>query len=197
MKRFYTTGDVAHYCEVNVDTVKRWIRQGDLEAFSMPAGHFRVTRSEFIEFLNKHGFPYDEDYFGAAPSQTDILIIDDDEQLVKILSLMLEELYDGIEIESSTDGFDGYLKLCQPSPRLLLLDMRLPGMTGLELLRVMRSRSVAADTKVLVISEYLDKQTVDELKTLDVDGILPKPIEKDDLKKICDTLLNRVPVAQD
>lgn len=192
MKRFYTTGNVARYCEVNVDTVKRWIRQGILEAFPTPGGHFRITRSAFVEFIHQHGFPYEEDFFEGKASRNDILIIDDDKELLKLFSLMLEDLYSDLKIELSTDGFDGYEKLCLQRPRLLLLDLRLPGMTGMELLRVIRSRGVVKNTKIVIISGFLDDPTVSELKSWKVDWILSKPVRKDDLKEMCDQLLDKI-----
>ncbi len=78
VKKYFTTGDIARYCEVDVNTVKRWIRNGNLEAFTTPSGHYRIPRDKFITFLNIQGFPYNPAYFGNSLDSPDILIIDND-----------------------------------------------------------------------------------------------------------------------
>jgi len=56
VKKYYTTGELARFCEVDVNTVKRWIRNGKLDAFPLPSGHLRITRSVLINFLRTCGF---------------------------------------------------------------------------------------------------------------------------------------------
>jgi len=56
VKKYYTTGDLCRFCEVDVNTIKRWIRLGKLKAILLPSGHYRITRKSAIEFLNDYGF---------------------------------------------------------------------------------------------------------------------------------------------
>jgi len=72
----------------------------------------------------------------------------------------------------------------------------MPGLTGLELLEVIRSRDDLESIKILVISAYLDKSTEDELKRLNVDSIVAKPLSKSELKHECDILLPRSAVRE-
>jgi len=50
-KKYFTTGEIARYCEVDINTVKNWIKANDLEGFKTPSGHFRVARKAFIDFI--------------------------------------------------------------------------------------------------------------------------------------------------
>lgn len=48
---YSTTGFVAKHCGVSNTTVLRWIAKGQLPAFRLPAGHYRIKRKDLAEFL--------------------------------------------------------------------------------------------------------------------------------------------------
>ncbi|MFC1921535.1 helix-turn-helix domain-containing protein [Chloroflexota bacterium] len=51
---FVTTGLVAKYCGVSNTTALRWIKTGQLQAFVLPSGHYRIHRDDFSEFLTNY-----------------------------------------------------------------------------------------------------------------------------------------------
>ena len=55
--------DVAVYCQVSKSTVLKWIKDGKLEAFNLPSGHFRVDRGDFRSFLEQYGMPIKKWFF--------------------------------------------------------------------------------------------------------------------------------------
>jgi excisionase family DNA binding protein len=61
-----TTGQVATCCHVAIETVLKWIKEGDLKAYRVPGGHRRILRLDFKEFLEYQGMPIDEAFFGEA-----------------------------------------------------------------------------------------------------------------------------------
>ena len=75
-KKYFTTGDIARYCEVDINTVKNWIKRGDLDAFTTPSGHYRIPRARFIDFIKEQGFLYNSNYFGEDINTTEILVIE-------------------------------------------------------------------------------------------------------------------------
>jgi excisionase family DNA binding protein len=56
-RAFITVDSIAGYCMVSRSTVGRWIRDGKLRAMKLPSGHFRVTVSDFRDFLRRHSMP--------------------------------------------------------------------------------------------------------------------------------------------
>jgi len=52
-----TVESIAGYCMVSRSTVGRWIRDGRLNAMKLPSGHFRVSVSDFRDFLERHNMP--------------------------------------------------------------------------------------------------------------------------------------------
>ena len=54
---YMTVGFVARHCGVSNTTVLRWIEKGQLPAFRLPAGHYRIVGEDFAEFLASHDIP--------------------------------------------------------------------------------------------------------------------------------------------
>jgi excisionase family DNA binding protein len=54
---FISVGFIAKGCGVSNTTVLRWIGTGQLPAFRLPGGHYRIERNNFSEFLAKHSIP--------------------------------------------------------------------------------------------------------------------------------------------
>ena len=57
MKKRIKVKDVADYCMVNKITVRRWIKDGKLNAIRLPSGHYRISSVDFREFLDKWNIP--------------------------------------------------------------------------------------------------------------------------------------------
>jgi len=56
---------VAMYCQVSKSTVLKWIKDGELQAFRLPSGHYRVDKEDFRGFLKRYNMPIKEELFGS------------------------------------------------------------------------------------------------------------------------------------
>jgi excisionase family DNA binding protein len=54
---FISVGFIAKRCGVSNTTVLRWISAGQLDAFRLPGGHYRIERNNFLKFLTKFSMP--------------------------------------------------------------------------------------------------------------------------------------------
>src|SRR5690606_19123033 len=68
-----------------------------------------------------------------------ILIIDDEQRIIDLARMYLEQ--DGYTVKSATDGTLGYKHIIEHGPGLVVLDLMLPSMDGLEICRKVRSQS--------------------------------------------------------
>src|SRR5277367_2355984 len=73
-----------------------------------------------------------------SPKETRLLIVDDDALICESLSFILAE--SGYRVRSSADGFSALVELRNEIPDILLSDLNMPGMSGFELLSVVRRR---------------------------------------------------------
>jgi len=179
-----------------VNTVKSWIRGERLEAFKTPSGHFRIPKNSFQAFIKKHGFNYDPEYFGDDPHSPDILIIDDDPNHRKLLKHLLADAYGEIIIESASNGFDGYMLVQKQKPKIILLDIMMPGISGIEFLKILNSNESLNDISIIIISGFLDQKLKTELTGLGVKYMLEKPVDQLALKKYIDKILAKILITK-
>ena len=100
-----------------------------------------------------------------------ILVIDDDEALRDTISVMLEQ--EGFRAILAADGRSGYEKAVSLKPDLALVDLRLPGMSGIEICKQLRAANVAVP--IIVLSAIGDE--VDKVLLLEIgaDDYMVKP----------------------
>ena len=109
---------------------------------------------------------------------TKILLVDDTSDNLEILKLYLEDDY---ELETAMSGEEALEKLPQFQPDLILLDVMMPGMNGLDTCRCIRSLPHTDHIKILFLSAKAG--AADRELGLDAGGndYLAKPFEEDDL----------------
>lgn len=65
-----TTGFIANYCQVSKTTVLQWIRDNRLRAYSLPSGHYRVSKEDFRDFLEQNDMPINDSLFESKSKGT-------------------------------------------------------------------------------------------------------------------------------
>ncbi len=107
-----------------------------------------------------------------------ILIVDDEKNIRTLFRDELEE--DGFEVETAGSGREALAKIDSYNPDLLVLDIRMEDMTGLEVLEVLRQK----DTKLPVIMCTAVRGLQDDFTIWDsrVSDYITKPVDLDDLK---------------
>jgi PAS domain S-box-containing protein len=106
-----------------------------------------------------------------------ILLIDDDPGIRKILSITLEDA--GYRVVTAPDGETGVDLSQKESPHLVLTDIRMPGIDGLEVLR--RIKELDPSKEVIVITAFSDIELAIKALQLDASDFITKPINDDAL----------------
>jgi DNA-binding response OmpR family regulator len=86
-----------------------------------------------------------------------------------------------IDVETSESGEDALNKLSTVKPDLIILDVRMSGMDGIEVLRKMRE--AGNKTEVIMVTGINEQATIDTAKELGVVGYIHKPLILDELEK--------------
>jgi diguanylate cyclase (GGDEF)-like protein len=108
-----------------------------------------------------------------------ILIVDDEPSLRLVLQRTLE--IEGYEVVSVADGFRAMTWLRQESPDLVLLDMRMPEMSGVEVVRWMRKNYRTASVPVIFLTARVGQQERLDGLLAGANDYITKPYEKDEL----------------
>jgi len=177
-RAFYTTGEIARLCQVTKRTVITWIDGGRLKGFRIPGGrHRRVAAPDLAAFMKRHEIP---DLERHLPRRR-ILVVDDDADFAGLLEDALRDRYD---VATAGTALDAASRLAEFQPDLVLLDVRLPDVSGLEVCRHFRERSTdARRPAILVMSAYGREISRAALKKSGADDFLPKPVALADLRK--------------
>jgi len=191
--KLLTTGEVARYCDVSTNAVKKCIRNGRLKAFRTPGGHFRVESEDFKAFLMTHEMPIREDFFTSALKR--ILVVDDDAQVRAMLVEILHTMEPAVEVEEAEDGYEALLKVGQFSPDLLVMDLKMPRMDGFEACRRIRANPGTADTNILIVSGVMDDAAQQELMRCGASDWMRKPLDVNEFRRRVARLLGGAPRA--
>lgn len=133
-----------------------------------------------------------------ADTMRDILIVDDDSDLRELLRITLQD--QGYEVDVARDGGDGLAHLQRRRYRLLLLDLLMPRVDGLVVLRTLRDQPALRPPAVIVVSGLHQQDDVLPALEAGADDYLVKPFDLDDLIMRVGLWLRRVgyapPVSQ-
>jgi len=176
--RFLTTGQVARRCGVGVNTIKRWIRMGQLDAVITPGGHWRIPYPSFSAFQRTQRLAVPRDTRGAASK---VLVIDDDPPSCDLLCAALEAAPYELVVESASDGYQGLVMIGQSRPHLIVLDIMMPNINGLELIQRLRATpEVLRDLHIVVVTAATGRPLVmRKLEQCACDAVIPKPVDLD------------------
>ena len=118
-----------------------------------------------------------------------VLLIDDEQFYFKLIRKTLKEAE--YELEYAQSGNEGLSKIPAYNPELLIVDLKLPGMDGFQVLERLRRDQKFSHIPVIVITGNVE-QTPDEIrKSLAVDRVLAKPFRASELRAQVAELLAR------
>ena len=103
-----------------------------------------------------------------------ILVVEDNERNLKLLRDVLE--YAGYDVRVARTGEDGVTLAVKEPPDLVLMDLQLPGIDGMEALRRLRESPRTADIPVVAVTAQAMKQDRERVLQAGFDGYVEKPI---------------------
>lgn len=181
MDEVFTVFTASKYCNVSSKTIINWIDQGYIKAYRTPGGHRRINRKDLEEFMKKQGIPIPETM--AADDRKKILVVDDDPIIVESIVQSLEEDEHDYEVISAADGFEAGLQVNHFKPHLLILDIMMPDIKGYDVCKRIKSSPETKDTKIVVLSAYLDEEKFAQMKAYGADACFSKPLPLPQLKE--------------
>jgi DNA-binding NtrC family response regulator len=116
-----------------------------------------------------------------------IVLIDDEANASAALETLLEQ--DGYDVERAPDGRAGLLLVERHDPDLVLTDLRMPGMDGLELLA--RIKELRPEAMVILMTAYGTVRTAVKAMKLGAEDYLGKPIDVEELEVVLEKALAR------
>jgi DNA-binding response OmpR family regulator len=117
------------------------------------------------------------DSLSSTPASPLILIVEDDAETRYFYTRALE--IDGFRIEQAHNGFQAFEKALEEVPDLILTDIAVPGIDGIELCRRLRAHERTWQIPVLAVTGYGDRDYDDRARDAGADHVLIKPCSGD------------------
>jgi len=119
-----------------------------------------------------------------------VWVVDDDEEMNEAIGLMLEVL--GCEVISFHSARPAAQKLLTGKrPQLLILDINMPEISGLDLLEFLRRRPEGKDLPILILSSESADSIMDKALQLGADAYVKKPATIEELEKAMETSIHK------
>jgi excisionase family DNA binding protein len=148
-RKSLSTIRVARMLEVSVSSVSKWIDDGSLVAGRTPGGHRRIEAEQLAAFLRRQNLPVPPDLEVAAPK---VLIVDDEKPFTLWLAEEIRSRCPGVEVLAAHDGYSSGELVAMAKPRVIVLDLHMPGMDGFEVLRRIKAGGLLERCRVIAVT---------------------------------------------
>lgn len=179
-KQSFSTSEVAKYCHVTADTIRKWAEAGRIHVFKTPGGHRRIRRDDLVRFLRENKIPVHEDLDNAGIR---VLVVDDEKAVVSVIRRFLERSQTPFQIEVALDGFEAGHQVATVRPNVIFLDLRLPGMDGFEVCRRIKSDPDTANCHIIAMTGYYEGDVANRIVEMGASLLMQKPFTPDDLRR--------------
>jgi excisionase family DNA binding protein len=179
-KQSFSTSEVAKYCHVTADTIRKWAEAGRIHVFKTPGGHRRIRRDDLVRFLRENKIPIHEDLDNAGIR---VLVVDDEKAVVSVIRRFLERSQTPFQIEVALDGFEAGHHVATFRPNVIFLDLRLPGMDGFEVCRRIKSDPDSSNCQIIAMTGFYEGDVAQRIVEIGAAMLLQKPFTPDDLRR--------------
>ncbi|MFA6003533.1 MAG: response regulator [Elusimicrobiota bacterium] len=176
----FTTFEVAKICGVFHTTVINWVNKGKLKAHHTPGGHRRIELDNLLEFMKHYDMRIPEN---LTDRNRKVLVVEDDQAVQRMVIRTLQSMPEpAMDIQACAGGLEALMMIGKDTPDLLVLDIRIPQVNGLEVCKLLRANEQTRPIKIIAISG--NALLEDEKKSLraHVDCFFPKPLSTSELK---------------
>jgi len=120
--------------------------------------------------------------------KTKILVIEDDPEIVKLMTYILTK--QGYEVASARNGVEGMDKALSFKPRLILLDVNMPEIDGMQVLELLKGSPETSRISVIMCTACAEINDVGSALGIGADGYLVKPVVAEKLLSKIKEVLN-------
>jgi CheY-like chemotaxis protein len=156
--------------------VANWIDKGLLEAARTGGGHRRVMPERLLEFCQRQNFP-----IPPGLDRQRALVVDDNPGVAHAISKMIQSSFPDLEMLEAHDGFAAGDKVSSEKPDVVILDILMPGMDGVEVCRRIKERPGDNGIEIIAITAQHNPEIEQRILACGARSCLAKPIDREQL----------------
>ena len=185
-KEFLSPRECGQIAGVFQTTVIYWIKNKGLKAHRSPGGHYKVSKSDLLRFLDAH------DIYNVDRTKKDrykLFILDDEKSTLEVLERLFADEYDVAVWDKAEGALDEVKKA---APDLILLDINLPGKDGFTVLNELKGDLQTRALPVIFISGLSDSETVVKGLKTTAEDYIKKPFLLEEVKLRVKKVIDRI-----
>jgi excisionase family DNA binding protein len=183
-KKFVTTVEAAALLMVSPVTVREWARKGLLPSVSTLGGHRRFLLDSLSEFAATHGIHVEDAASGAGAASLHVMIVDDDPVFAGYIREIVLASDPRARVKLAADGFEAGQLSESHRPGLVVVDLNMPRVDGIELCRRLRASAATAAARIVVLSGALSADNIAAAKLAGADDCLDKGAPRAEILRI-------------
>jgi len=165
-----TTRQAATLLGVHVETIRRLARRAEIPSFKV-GKDWRFKASALRDWAERTG---------DAPGAPLVLVIDDEDGICKALCALLESF--GCRTAYALSGIEGLERVGRRTPDLILLDLKMPALSGADFLRILRT--MHPDLPVVIVTGYPDSEMMARATAFGPLTLIAKPVRREQLARL-------------
>lgn len=178
MAKNLSTFAIAEMLHVDPGSVANWIDQKLLKAYRTPGGHRRVLSEDLVRFLREHNMPIPPE-LNFRPVH--VLIVDDEPAITKLIARAVKTALPEVEVVEANDGFRAGALVSTLRPEVVILDLRMPGMDGFDVCKLIKGQEETRHAHVLAITAYPSQDSEKNILACGARICLTKPLDMEAL----------------
>lgn len=179
-KESFSTSEVARYCHVTADTIRKWAEAGRIQVFKTPGGHRRIRRDDLLRFLRENSIPIHPDLNDGGVK---VLVVDAERTVATLIQRFLDRAQTPVEVAIAVDGFDAGRQIAHFMPDIVFLDLQLMGADAYDICRRIKSTPQHAGVRIIGMAAS-DNGTAERVLEYGATSLLKKPFTPDDLRRV-------------
>lgn len=178
MAKNLSTFAIAQMLHVDPGSVANWIDQNLLKAHRTPGGHRRVAAEDLVDFCRQHRMPIPSE-LQADPVR--VVIVDDEPAVAQLIARTIRQVHPEFEVMAAYDGFHAGTLVATVKPDVVILDLRMPGMDGFEVCKLIKNQPATRHTEILAVTAYPSPENDARIQECGARICIPKPLDMDRL----------------
>jgi len=119
-----------------------------------------------------------------------VFIVDDDNVFIELTKQMFQQINSNITVKTFHDGLEllGTLSKGIQPPNLIVLDLNMPGLSGIETLKALRSKENSAEVPIIMLSSSDDKNLINACYSNQASSFIHKPNNPNGIIEVVETM---------
>jgi excisionase family DNA binding protein len=173
--KLLTSHQVGELLQVNPSSINKWVNDGRIQAFRTPGGHRRIRVADLVAFLEKHKMPVPRTL--SSISRRRLLVVDDNQKHLEALKRRLKTHADRVDFATASNGIDALVQVGAFKPHLIVLDVFMGELDGLEVCRRLKANPDTRGIDVIMTSGQLTPTVEEDAARAGAMRCLPKPLD--------------------